>query len=46
MFSANNSTDYFDKLGELVNKYNNTKHRSIQMTPSEASRIINEKRVF
>ena len=46
MFSANNNTVYFDKLGELVDEYNNTKHRSIQMTPSEASRLINEKRVF
>ena len=46
MSSANNNTVYFDKLGELVDEYNNTKHRSIQMTPSEASRIINGKRVF
>ena len=35
MFSANNNTVYFDKLSELVDKYNNTKHRSIQMTPRE-----------
>ena len=46
MFSANDNTVYFDKLSELVDDYNNTKHRSIQMTPSEASHIINEKRVF
>ena len=45
MFSANNNTVYFDKLGELVDDYNNTKHRSIQTTPSEACRIINEMRV-
>ena len=29
IFSTNNNTVYFDKLGELVRQYNNTKHRSI-----------------
>ena len=29
MFSANNNTVYWDKLDELVNDYNNTKHSSI-----------------
>ena len=40
MFSAYNNTVYFDKPDELVDEYNNKKHRSIQMTPSEASGII------
>ena len=43
MFSANNSTIYWDKL---VDDYNNTKHSSIEMTPTEASKKENEKKVF
>ena len=46
VFSASNNTVYFDKLGELVEEYNSTKHRSIQITPSKAIRIINKQRVF
>ena len=30
MFTANNSTVYYDKLKDLVNEYNNTKHSSIK----------------
>ena len=36
MFTANNNTVYWDKLDNLVNEYNNTKHSSIKMTPAEA----------
>ena len=46
MFSANNNTVYWDKLEELVDDYNNTKHSSIKMTPIEASKKENEKKVF
>ena len=46
MFSANNNTLYWDKLEELVNDYNNTKHSSIKMTPIEASKKENEEKVF
>ena len=35
-FTANNTRRYVDVLGELVNRYNNTKHSSIKMTPVEA----------
>ena len=45
MFSVNNNTVYWDKLDELVNDYNNTKHSSIKMTPLEASKKENEKKV-
>ena len=46
MFSANNNTVYWDKLDKLVDDYNNTKHSSIKMTPTEASKKGNEKQVF
>ena len=46
MFSANNSTIYWDKLDKLVDDYNNTKHSSIEMTPTEASKKENEENVF
>ena len=46
MFSANNSTVYGDKLDKLVNDYDNTYHSSIKMTPTEASKKENEKKVF
>ncbi|XP_065640418.1 uncharacterized protein LOC136073016 [Hydra vulgaris] len=35
-FSANSTRKYIDVLDEMVNKYNNTKHSSIKMTPVEA----------
>ena len=46
MFSANNSTIYWDKLDKLVDDYNNRKHSRIKMSPSEASKTENEKQVF
>ena len=46
MFSANNNTVYWDKLDKLVDDYNNRKHSSIKMTPTEASKKKNEKQVF
>ncbi|XP_065674016.1 uncharacterized protein LOC136090965 [Hydra vulgaris] len=36
-FSANSTRKYIDVLNEMVNKYNNTKHSSIKMTPVKAS---------
>ncbi|XP_065645837.1 uncharacterized protein LOC136076292 [Hydra vulgaris] len=36
-FSANSTRRYIDILDEMVNKYNNTRHSSIKMTPVEAS---------
>ena len=46
MFSANKNTVYWDKLKDLVDDYNNTKNSSIKMTPIEASKKENEKKVF
>ena len=46
MFSANNNTVYWDKLDKLVDDYNNRKHSSIKMSPTEASKEGNEKQVF
>ena len=46
MFSENNNTVYWHKLDKLVNDYNNTKHSSIKMTPLEASKKENEKKVY
>ena len=44
LFSVNNNTVYWDKLDELVNNYNNTRHSSIKMTPLEASKKENKKK--
>ena len=44
--TAQNSTEYLDMLPGLVEEYNNTKHRSIGMTPVEASKKKNESIVF
>ena len=46
MFSANNNTIYHDKLGKVVDEYNNSFHSSVKMTPVEASRKKNERKVF
>ena len=36
-FSTNSTRKYINVLDEMVNKYNNTRHSSIKMTPVEAS---------
>ena len=46
MVSANNNTVLWDKLDKLVDDYNNTYHSSIEMTPTEASKNVNENKVF
>ena len=46
MFTANNNTIYFDKLGKVVDAYNNSFHTSVKMTPAEASRKKNERKVY
>ena len=35
-FTANNTQRYIDVLSNIVEKYNNTYHRSIKLTPSDA----------
>ena len=46
MFSAKNDTTYVDKLGDILVSYNRTKHSSIGMTPAQASRKNNERKVY
>ena len=45
-FTANNTNKYIDVLGEFADKYNNTWHSSINMTPVEASNKENEETVY
>ena len=45
MFSANN-TVYYDKIDDLLENYNNSFHRSVKLSPTEASKFKNSKRVF
>ena len=45
-FSANNTRKYVDVLYRLVDRYNNTIHSSLKMTPKEASRKENENKVW
>ena len=45
-FSANNTRKYIDVLDLLVDQYNNTIHSWIEMTPIEASREVNENKVW
>jgi len=45
-FTANSTRRYIDILGSLVDRYNNSKHSSIKMTPVEASRKANERKIF
>ena len=37
-FSAKGTTVYLDVLPKVVNDYNNSKHRSIKMTPAQATK--------
>ena len=45
-FSANSTRKYINVLDEMVNKYNNTRHSSIKMTPVAASDKKNENIVW
>jgi len=44
--TANNTNKYIDVLDDFVEKYNNTRHSSIKMTPVEASKKENEVTVY
>ena len=46
MFTVNNNTIYWDKIDKMVNKYNNSKHSSIKMSPVEASKKKNVNKVW
>lgn len=45
-FTANNTRRWIDVLDKLVKNYNNSYHRSIKMTPVEASKEENESIVY
>ena len=45
-FSANSTNVYIDALPDLVRKYNNTRHSSIKMTPTNANKKENKLRVW
>ena len=41
-FTANNTNKYLDVLPSILEKYNNTFHRTIKMTPKKASQKTNK----
>jgi len=45
-FTANNTKKYIDVLDDFVERYNNTRHSSNEMTPVETSKKENEVRVY
>ena len=45
-FSTNSTRKYINVLDEMVNKYNNTRHSSIKMTPVETSNEKNKNIVW
>ena len=45
-FTANNTNTYLNNLPDMVKKYNNTKHRSIKMSPTNASKSENKGNVY
>ena len=45
-FTKNRTGVYIDTLPDLVRRYNNTKHRSINTTPSDARKPSNYQHVF
>ena len=45
-FLARSTNVYIDVLPDLVKEYNNTRHSSIEMTPTKSSKKENELRVW
>ncbi|KAL9958965.1 hypothetical protein ACROYT_G036044 [Oculina patagonica] len=45
-FTVQGNTQYLDMLPKLIKEYNNTKHSSIKMSPTEASKKKNEGIVY
>ena len=45
-FLANSTNVYIDTLPDVVREYNNTRHSSIKMTPTNVSKIENQLRVL
>ena len=44
-FTENNNTIFYNIIDKLVNEYNNKYHRTIKITPVEASKKINENKI-
>ena len=42
----NGDANWIDTLDSIINKYNNTIHSSTKMTPIQASKVINQKKVL
>ena len=45
-FSAKSTNNFINMLPDLIREYNNTRHSSIKMTPTKASKKENELRVW
>ena len=45
-FSANGTYKWINVIQPLIDKYNNTRHRSIGFTPIEARKVSNRDKVF
>ena len=46
MDTANNTRFYLDALDQMVKNYNEKIHSAIKMTPTEASKDINQGKVY
>ena len=46
VFHSKQYEKYIDVLDDFVERYNNTRHSSIKMTPVEASKKENEVRIY
>ena len=44
-FTKNNNTIFYNIIDDLVNKYNHKYHSTINTTPMEGSKKINEKKI-
>ena len=44
-FTANNTQKYFNVLSSMVEKYNNTYHRSIKLKPTGSRKSANYKHI-
>ena len=44
-FTENNNTIFYNIIDKLVNEYNDKYHRTIKMTPVEASKKVNENKI-
>ena len=43
-FTENNNTIFYNIINKLVNEYNNKYHKTIKMTPVEASKKLTKRK--